>query len=294
MFEYRRIELDAVDLHVADSAGREPTLILLHGVTRRWQSFLPILPWLQLRYRLVLVDLRGHGQSGAAASEYFVSSYVADVCELIRNHLQGPVHLYGHSLGAMTAAAVAAALPDRVVSAVLEDPPLHTMGTRIHETSLHSYFSCLSKFAGHDQSVTEVAAALADAVFVDPQTDASYRIGDSRNNAQLLFAARSLQQLDPRVFEPILQGTWLQGFDVATVFTALQCPVLLLQADYAAGGMLTEDDAEEVTSLNSNIAPVYFPETGHGIHWTATEQLVNVVLPFLESVHVAAPSAKTR
>ena len=68
------------------------------------------------------------------------------------------------------------------------------------------------------------------------------------------------------------------------MFSNLKCPSLLLQADYTTGGMLTEEDAQHVCEVNADVTRVRFLGVAHGIHWTATPQLLNTVLPFLESV----------
>ena len=278
-------DLGTHSINVADSAGDEPTLIMFHGVTRRWQTFLPIVNELSLRHRLLLIDARGHGLSDRAPDgEYFVNSYIRDGCELIRRYTDGPVVLYGHSLGAMTVAGVAAQLPDRVKAIVMEDPPLETMGERIRQTPLLGYFQGVSQYAGDTRSVEEVATLLGDVTYSDPVSGETFRAGDSRNAAQLRFAATCVRRLDPAVFESIVQARWLEGYNVDSVFSGLRCPSLLLQADYGAGGMLSDEDTVHVCGLNSNVSSVYFEGIPHGIHWSATSELLNTVLPFLESV----------
>lgn len=282
---YSMMRVGDHSLSVAATDSDEPTILMLHGVTRRWQTFLPVISALSVRHRPMLVDLRGHGASNHIPSDtYRVVDYVADICQLIHDHVPGHVVLYGHSLGAMTAAGVAAELGEHISAVVMEDPPLHTMGSRIAETPLRNYFQQIARFADSSDSVTRIARELADATFEDPVSGATVRIGDTRDAAQLRFAADSLRRLDPGVFEPILDGEWLDGFDVDRVFHGIRCPGLLLQADYAAGGMLTDADAEHVLSLNNRLSRVQFPGIAHGIHWTSTERLLNAVLPFLESV----------
>lgn len=280
---YSKKTVSRISLNVAETGSNEPTLIMLHGVTRRWQTFLPIVAPLTLRHRLMLVDFRGHGLSDRANDNYLVTDYVNDICELIRQHCPGPVALYGHSLGAMTVAGVAAELGDRISAIVMEDPPLQTMGQMISTTSLLSYFTAVSRFAGSADSVSAIATALGNSAFHDPTTGQQFRIGDTRDGAQLRFAASCLQKLDPAVLTSIMSAQWLAGYDVDNIFRNLQCPSLLLQADVSAGGMLTDEDARHVASLNSNVVRVQFPGVAHGIHWTESSQLLNTVIPFMES-----------
>lgn len=282
---YSQKRLEQHSLHVAESLSEgEPTLVMLHGVTRRWQTFVPIVSAMVSRHRVLLVDFRGHGESDRVRSAYHVVDYVEDICQLIERYVEGTVSLYGHSLGAMTAAGVAARLGDRVTAVVMEDPPLHTMGTRIGSTPLLSYFTGVSKFAGDSRAAGLIAKDLGNVEFSDPASGKLVRIGDTRDAAQLRFAASCLKKLDPAVFDSILKSEWLAGFDIDRVFGGLSCPALLLQADYDAGGMLTDEDAQYVCGLNENVVRVQFDGIPHGIHWTSTVSLLNTVLPFLESV----------
>src|SRR5437762_336652 len=59
-----------VRLNVASGPDSGPPAVLLHGVARRWQDFLPILPALTLRWHVHAIDFRGHGRSGRAAGAY--------------------------------------------------------------------------------------------------------------------------------------------------------------------------------------------------------------------------------
>jgi len=81
-----------------------------------------------------------------------------------------------------------------------------------------------------------------------------------------------------------LAGRWLDGFDVDHVFRTINCASLLLQADVPAGGMLSETDAQHVESLNTRLVRIPFPGVGHTIHMGATQQLLNTVCPFLETI----------
>jgi pimeloyl-ACP methyl ester carboxylesterase len=214
-----------------------------------------------------------------------VIDYVADAVSLLeRAAVAEPAAIYGHSLGAMVAAAAAAQLPDRVRAVVLEDPPFETMGSRIRQTRLHSFFSGMRPLAGSVRPVAELARDVAKLTFVDPQTGAVTRLGDVRDAASIRFTARCLRRLDPAALEPIVAGRWLEGYDRDDVLRCIACPALLLQADPTAGGMLSEDDAARFEGLVADGSRVSFPNAGHVLHWERTEAARNVVTAFLESL----------
>lgn len=283
MVREQSILAGALRLRLASGPASGPPLMLLHGVTRRWQTFLPILPALSLRWQCHAIDFRGHGGSGHAAGRYFVADYAGDATAAVR-HVGEPAVVYGHSLGAMVAAATAADLPDLVRAVVLEDPPFETMGSRIRQTRLHSYFAGLQALAGSQKGLPELAREIAELRYVDPESGESIRAGDIRDAASLRFAAACLQRLDPDVLTPIAAGRWLQGYDRDAILQRIRCPVLLLQADDTAGGMLTDEDAAACETLIADCTRVRMPQVNHLMHWSRTQDVVNVVTSFLESV----------
>ncbi|MHC4877988.1 MAG: alpha/beta fold hydrolase [Planctomycetota bacterium] len=262
-------------------------LIFFHGVTRRWQSFLPLLPSLMLRHQVFVVDFPGHGLSDRLSGRYRVIDYV-DAAEALLStppfsHQKRCV-LYGHSLGSMVVADLAGRLGERVQGVVMEDPPFDTMGTRIHETPLLSFFTAMQQFAGSNDSVAAIAERLADVTLTDPQSQQQTRLGDVRDAASLRFTARCLQQLDPRTLDVIVDGQWLESFDWQQALRDLPCPGLLLQADQSSGGMLTDQDADLATELAADLTRIRYEATGHLIHWQQTSALLRHVEACLEAL----------
>src|SRR3954470_12651122 len=91
-------------LHYMEGPAAGPPLLLLHGVTRNWRDWEPLLPELMREWHVFALDHRGHGQSGRATDGYyFVADYCQDAAALVRATFPEPVTVAGHSLGAMVA-----------------------------------------------------------------------------------------------------------------------------------------------------------------------------------------------
>jgi pimeloyl-ACP methyl ester carboxylesterase len=283
MLTEERLALATHQLSYACGPQNGPPLAMFHGVTRRWQSFLPLIPSLETRWQILAWDARGHGLSDRA-NDYHVPAYVADACEFVRCTFTEPGVIYGHSLGAMVALATAAAVPEMVRGVVLEDPPFETMGSRIRETPLLSFFAGLLPFAGHQRPVNIVAKELAEIRISVPGREQSVRLGETRDAISLRFTAQSLTRLAPEVLQPIVAGEWLQGYNLDQITARVKCPVLLLQADGAKGGMLTDADADRLAGSLPDCTHIQFPYAPHLIHWSQTESLSRFVLGFLESL----------
>ncbi|MFN3652524.1 MAG: alpha/beta fold hydrolase [Armatimonadota bacterium] len=284
MFTEQSFHSGELTLSYAAGAPSGPPLVLLHGVVRGWQDFLPILPALAARWRIYALDFRGHGASDRAGAAYRVADYVQDVVALLRGPVEEPAVIYGHSLGAMVACAAAASVPERVRAVVLEDPPFETMGSRIQYTPFLAQFMGMRRaLARGPRPVRELAAELAEIRLPRPG-GGTVRLGDLRDAPQLRFSARCLQRLDPAVLDPIVESRWLDGYEVETVMRGLRCPSLLLAGDPDAGGMLSSFDSDRLVELAADCVRVEFPGVGHLIHWSQPERLLLQVLPFLESL----------
>lgn len=285
-FNETLISISTGKRNLVTSYDSGPPLVLMHGVTRCWQCYTPILPALTPRWTISGLDFRGHGKSERVNNSYRVVDYVEDGVALLNEHFNSPVVLYGHSLGAMVVAGVAAAVPDKVRAVIMEDPPFETMGSRIRKTALLSYYTGVSALLSKGLPVAELSRALAEVTFQHPETKETFRLGDFRDATTLRFMAHCLNQIDPTVFDPIIEARWLEGYDLSQIASAIQCPSLLLQADSEVGGMLFDVDADRFTELSADCTRARLDGVGHLIHWTHVGELLRHVIAFLESLEI--------
>ena len=99
----------AVPIAVRDSGGDGAPIVLLHGIGRTLLDWEAVLPLLSAEYRVISMDLRNHGHSGAGVWTW--PAVLSDVsCVLTRFDARDAV-LVGHSLGGIIAACYAQAHP---------------------------------------------------------------------------------------------------------------------------------------------------------------------------------------
>ncbi len=260
------------------TCGSGPVLLLLHGVTRCGADWEPLFAALAKDWTIISLDQRGHGTSPRAGS-YLVTDYVADVVRFVQEETADPVVIFGHSLGAMVAAVVAAELPDRVRGIILEDPPFHTMGNRIAGSAWQAQFTGMREAARKCGSVEEITDTIAD-IRLPASGGAFKRLGELRDRASLAWSAQCLSQLDPEVLTPVIEGRWLDGYDFPSLLSRVRCPTLLLQADPSAGGALTDADTESLKSIVSDCQHVRFPGCGHNLHRDRPESVLRAFADF--------------
>jgi pimeloyl-ACP methyl ester carboxylesterase len=99
-----------------------PAMILLHGIARHAHTFDHVAPVFARSYRVIALDMRGHGDSAwSPGGEYLVQDYVKDLEALVAElHLRG-VTLLGNSTGGRVAQVFAGLHPDLVEHLVVED-----------------------------------------------------------------------------------------------------------------------------------------------------------------------------
>jgi pimeloyl-ACP methyl ester carboxylesterase len=107
-----------------DPHAAAPIAILVHGVTGWWRTWWRVGPALAAAgWRVIAVDLRGHGDSPRIEGHATIGDLAADLAAII-DHTETPVDaLIGHSLGAAVSAELAYLRPELMRRLVLEDPP---------------------------------------------------------------------------------------------------------------------------------------------------------------------------
>lgn len=259
----------------------QPPLVLLHGVSRRRSTFAPLLPWLLPRFCVRAYDHRGHGESDRGGG-YFVRDYAADAVRVVGT-LPRPV-LYGHSLGALVALLVAAVSPDSVGAIVLEDPPGPSFLAAVDRSPYSAVFTLYREHAGSPLSVGELARQLSAAPLPGAPGMPATTFGATRDPANVRFTASCLKGLDPATMLPLLANAWLDGIDWEATLRRVACPVLVLRADPARGGMLPDSDFLLLGNALSDATLIELPGIGHNAVGQQPDLVPRLVIPFLESL----------
>jgi len=96
----------------------EPTLVFVHGWscdTRYWRAQVHVF---SKKYRVVVLDLAGHGHSGMSRQKYTMGCFGEDVRAVTEAAGSHRVILIGHSMGGSVIAEAARLMPDRVIGLI--------------------------------------------------------------------------------------------------------------------------------------------------------------------------------
>jgi len=96
----------------------EPTLVFVHGWSCDGRYWRAQVPYFSQKYRVVVLDLAGHGNSGMGRKRYTMAAFGEDVRAVTEAAGSRRVILIGHSMGGSVIAEAARLMPGRVIGLI--------------------------------------------------------------------------------------------------------------------------------------------------------------------------------
>jgi pimeloyl-ACP methyl ester carboxylesterase len=96
----------------------EPALVFVHGWSCNRTFWRLQVPYFEKKYRVVTLDLAGHGESGKERTVYSMRSFGEDVAAVVQAVNAPKVILIGHSMGGPVIIAAGEIIPDKVIALV--------------------------------------------------------------------------------------------------------------------------------------------------------------------------------
>lgn len=282
-----------------------PQLVLLHGITSsaaaNWPS---IAHWSQRGWRVIALDARGHGLSPRWQPQQLLRAgqqLVDDVVEVLE-YLPAPAPaqnaapaarpsapndqsglgtaseptpaaglkpiLIGHSMGAATAAVVAAQRPDLVSALVLEDPARY--GTR-------SPSELLRRGQARANHVNRTLADLPASLVALLENAGTPGQPSAQEALPSLWASQQLDQslLGTGVVAPEVEFTQLME--------SISLPTLLLTGDRRGEARVGAQLLAQLMEQNPNICGQVMPGAGHQVRRANPQAYYDVVDAFLQA-----------
>lgn len=197
-----------------------PALVLLHAIRNTNMLFAGIVPELAKQYRVLAVDLRGHGGS-AKEGPYTFEQIVEDVAEWLVAEQIRPLALVAASFSAVPAQMLAVRLPEQIGSIILLDGGYY----RLDEVPGFDLMSTVERLANaRFDSVEE-----AEDLFAMRYGKGGLPDGWMTQELVEREAGRYGYALPKEAFYGYFQS--YSSFDSAELFRSIHCPILLLLAD---------------------------------------------------------------
>jgi len=281
LFREARFDTGKVVLNYAEGPAAGSPLVMLHGGSGRWQLYAGMLAELAGRCHVYAPDLRGHGTSGWVPWGYTIRDYVEDVGAFLRG-VRGPAVLMGHSLGGIIAVATAKACPDLVRALIVGDAPLDAATWGQHLRNDRGKLAEWRALSGGTYPVEEIEHRLGDS----PEGSSTLREIFGEGSPIIHELAERLYRHDPDVLGMLIEDyeNVATGYEMETVLPAVHCPVLLIQADPSAGGVLTDEEVQRALRLLANPSHMRFSGMGHMLIYDPKGPPMQAVYDFLSQL----------
>ncbi len=238
-------------------------VVLIHGYTDSARDWAPIAPLLTPRFRLIIVDLRGHGASGKPECCYTRFDFAYDIRLLLDSLHIRSADVVGHSLGSIVAQTFAELWPAYTRRLVL----ISSTGT-----------SFVSDEHSSDNWLTPVRQ-LTDPIDPDSAFMLDWWRESIRFNPE--FARRQRQEaaaIPARVWRAIADQS-LIGVDLRSMMPRVEAPTLLVWGGHDS---LVSDAGREALRAGIARAEVRnFPSLGHDLFWEDPRAVATVITEFL-------------
>jgi len=258
-----KVAANGINIHYHRTGGDKPAMLLLHGITDNGLCWTRVALALQDRYDIVMADARGHGSSDRLSGGFSVPTLAADAAGVIRAlGLDKPV-VFGHSMGAITAAALAADYPELVSAILLEDPPLRDDTTPAPSELIRALRA--EFLAYRDMPPAERTAR-----------------GAAQNPGwhplEIEPWAQSKAEVDLAILDRV--GSF-DGYPWRKAFKRIQCPGLLITGDPASQAIVTPAIAQQTVGYWKNGEVAHIAGAGHCIHRDRFAETMTAVDAFL-------------
>jgi 2-succinyl-6-hydroxy-2,4-cyclohexadiene-1-carboxylate synthase len=241
----KRVKVNQIHLQVQDYVHPGDAIIFLHFSGANSMMWQPALPHFRDQYRLILVDLRGHGKSDRPDTGYHIDDMARDVVGVMQHLELERAHIVGSSLGAEVGLSLAANHPEKVISLICE-------GAVVSESGPYSTWeSSEAEFEEHVARQLETMRGSPEATF--PSVDA---LVDHRRELFEKYGwwNEDVEAVERYAAHKVDEGKYVKGFSNRAMASYMQhyfhnrfedyyarvtCPLLVLLGE-------DEDEREKV------------------------------------------------
>lgn len=206
--------VNGAGLHYEESGSGAP-LVFLHGLGSSGLDWEYQVGAFSDRFRVITIDLRGHGKSDKPPGPYSMELFADDVASLLTTIDATPAHVVGLSLGGMVTLELAASHPDALASITV----VNTGPAVVPQTFKDRLFIWQRYLLLRSLSMEKIGENLAGRLLP----------GDDKARDRKVFAERFKQNTKPPYkasFDAIV------GWSVYDRLANVQCPVLVIAADH--------------------------------------------------------------
>ena len=257
--------------------GEGPPILFLHGLMAHGGFFREQAP-LARDFRLISLDLRGHGQSASAGQRPSVRKIAQDVAELADSLALERAIGVGWSLGATVLWHVLAGpAAHRFAGAVVIDMTARVLNDGDWALGL-SPEACEARTDAIRSDFRGFAAQAGEGIFAQPISEGSRELAD--------WAGGEFARSDPEAVAAV--WTSLVAEDGRELLGRIQHPTLIIHG--ARSSLYGEDTADHLVAALPNARAVRFDRSGHAPHLEQPDLFNATLRKFADSLSLFRPA----
>lgn len=264
--------VDGTRLYYTERGTGEP-IVFVHGLgssSRDWSA--QVAPFSN-RYRVLRLDLRGHGRSERGAGSYSIPQFARDVAVVLRKQAAVPAHVVGLSMGGMVALELAAEALPLLRSLVVVNSVADMRLRSWHDV----WFYASRRFTVQVLGMRGVGRLLARKLFVKPNQETLRRT----------FVRRWAQN-DKRAY--LWSVDAIAGWSVMDRLGRIEVPTLLVSSDE---DYTPVDSKRQIAVRMPNASLAVVEDARHALPVEKPETFNTLVRTFLEKGRRAVPDQCT-
>ncbi len=247
--------------------GDGPAVILLHPFPSHHEFWLPVIPALESRYRLILPDLRGHGASEAGQGPAFMAKHAADVARIMDACGIGKAAFIVCSIGGYIVFEFMRRFRPRVAALALCDTRPQPDTAEARTNRLKSADAVLEQ--GTEQFLQSLIPKLLGATTLSTRPDL------------VEGALRMMRKMSPEDISLVLRGM-AERPDSVPDLKHINVPTLIVMGEedmFATGA-----DGELMRQSIPGSRLMFIPKAGHYAPWERPEAVAPLLRQFLDFV----------
>lgn len=262
-------------VHAVERGSGRP-LVLLHGITLRHDVWAPQFHQLVDRYRVIAVDLRGHGESVAGADGFGLPRLADDLATLLVGLDLRDAVVVGHSMGGMTAMQFCGEHPDVLAERVAG---LIFVATRAHQVVPPGIDRGARALVAQGQGLVEGGGALPARAVVTERV-ARLAFGERPHPRAVAIVAEMGASIVPEALVPSVAG--LIEHDARVALRATETPALVV---VGTRDLLTPVPAgRHLAHLLPDAELVVLPKAGHQLMQERPFELAELIDAFVARI----------
>ena len=267
----RFLDVNGLRIHSVDWGGNEKPLVMVHGLDRVARTFDHLALRLSPAYRVIAIDMRGHGDSGwDPQGRYLVEDHVGDLEGVVQQLGLRDLVLWGNSTGGRVVQVFAGKHPELVSHVISED-----VGPERPRQIADNYAKRVQQEQAGWASEDELLAQLTK---TNPRTSLTVLEPYVRYGTKKRADGRIEWKRDPQL---------VNGFvatDLWRFVRTIKSPILYMLG--SRSNIVPPETQEELRKTLPNAQLITIPDVGHYPSDEKPDEVMRIVSQFLAGQRV--------